>query len=287
LGRIISLNEGWLVWYRLLLSAVALWILALVRRQAIRIPKRDVLAIFGVGCIAALHWVTFYGSIKYANVSVGLLCFSAIGFFTALLEPLIFRHRVDGVELLLGLLVIGGIYFIFRVDPRYKTGILIGLLSSLLGSLFPVLNRKIVQRVPSETVTLYMISGGFLALSLLLPFYLWLSPAGPSVPDGRDWAGLLFLSLFCTVLAVNLSMAALKKISAFTVNLSYNLEPIYGIFLAFVLYREDRQFTPGFYAGMGCILLAIVLQMGRLWRREYLRGLGTDIPDKRALGDGQ
>ena len=108
LGRLISLNEGLLVWYRLLLTAFSLWLLAWLRRQSVRIDRRDMWRIFGVGGIAALHWVTFYGSIKYSNVSVGLVCFSAVGFFTALLEPLIMRHRIDMVELFLGFLVIVG-----------------------------------------------------------------------------------------------------------------------------------------------------------------------------------
>jgi len=182
LGKLITLNEGLLVWYRLLLTAIALWILALVRRQSVRISFSDLARIFGVGAIAALHWVSFYGSIKYSNVSVGLLCFSAVGFFTALIEPLLLRHRVDIVELLLGLLVIAGIFIIFQVDPHYKTGILIGLISALLGSLFPVLNKRLLQRIAPETVTLYELSGGFLFLSILLPLYLYFAPATHWLP---------------------------------------------------------------------------------------------------------
>jgi drug/metabolite transporter (DMT)-like permease len=270
LGKLITLNEGLLVWYRLLLSTLALWIIALVRRRVAAVPMtrpapRDILRIFGVGCIAALHWVAFYGSIKYSNVSVALVCFSSIGFFTALVEPLVFRHRVDKVELLLGLLVIAGIFFIFRVDPHYKTGILIGLVSSLLGCLFPVLNRRILQRVPAAAVTLYELTGGFLFLTVLMPLYLHLFPSDHLIPGAGDWAWLLVLSLVCTVLAFSLSMHALRKISAFTVNLSYNLEPVYGILLAFVVFREDKYFKSGFYVGLFWILLAIGLQMWRLW----------------------
>jgi drug/metabolite transporter (DMT)-like permease len=268
LGKLITLNEGLLVWYRLLLTAVSLWILALVRRQAIRITPADLWRIFGVGCIAALHWVAFYGSIKYSNVSVGLLCFSSVGFFTALIEPMLFRHRVDFVELLLGLLVIAGIFFIFQVDPHYKTGILIGLVSSLLGSLFPVLNKRLLIRIPPETVTLYELSGGFLFLSVLLPVYLYFIPSEHLLPNPGDWGWLLVLSLACTVLAFNLSMSALQRISAFTVNLSYNLEPVYGILLAFVVFREDKHLNGGFYAGFFLIILSIVLQMLRLWRKR-------------------
>lgn len=268
LGRLITLNEGLLVWYRLLLTTLTLWVLAFFRRQATRPDSKDIWRIFGVGSIAALHWLAFYGSIKYSNVSVGLLCFSAIGFFTALVEPLIFRHRVDRVELLLGIMVIGGIFFIFRVDPRYKTGILIGLVSSLLGSLFPVLNRRILQKIPAETVTLYELSGGFLFLTALLPLYLYLFPTGHVLPDPGDWFWLLVLSWLCTVLAFSLSMNALRKISAFTVNLSYNLEPVYGILLAFVVFREDKHLNTGFYIGLFWILLAVALQMIRLWRKK-------------------
>lgn len=265
MGKLITLNEGLLVWYRLLLTAVSLWILAFIRRQHIRIGAADIWRIFGVGAIAALHWVCFYGSIKYSNVSVGLLCFSAIGFFTALLEPLIFRHKIDKIELLLGAIVILGIFLIFQVDPRYKTGILIGIVSSFLGSLFPVLNRRLLQRIPAETVTLYELSGGFLFLSALLPFYMHLFPTPHVVPSMAEWGWLLVLSLACTVLAFNLSMSALHKISAFTVNLSYNLEPIYGILLAFAIFREDRYMNVGFLIGGILIILSVVLQMIRLW----------------------
>ena len=270
LGKLISLNEGLLVWYRLLLTAPSLWLLALLRKQDVRIARRDVWRIFGIGGIAALHWVAFYGSIKYSNVSVSLLCFSAIGFFTAIIEPLILRHRVDVVELLLGLLVIVGIFFIFQVDPHFKTGIIIGLVSALLGSLFPVLNKRILQRVSPENVTLYELSGGFLVLTALMPLYLWLFPTPSLLPGWQDLGWLLILAWACTVLAFNLSMSALQKISAFTVNLSYNLEPVYGILLAFLLFREDKYLSGGFYVGFFLILLSIVLQTVRL-RRKYLK----------------
>lgn len=268
LGKLIHLNEGLLVWYRLALTAPSLWLLAVLRKQSIRISRRDLWRIFGVGGIAALHWVSFYGSIKYSNVSVGLLCFSAVGFFTALIEPLLFRHRVDFVELFLGALVIVGIFFIFQVDPHYKTGILIGLVSSLLGSLFPVLNKRILQRVSAENVTLYELSGGFLFLTALMPLYLHLFPVASLLPGWQDWIWLLILAWACTVLAFNLSMSALNKISAFTVNLSYNLEPVYGILLAFLVFREDKYFNRGFYIGFFLIVLSIVLQTLRLRRRR-------------------
>ncbi len=268
LGKLITLNEGLLVWYRLMISAVSLWILFLFRKTPYRIAGKDIWKIFGVGAIAALHWVTFYGSIKYANVSIALVCFSSVGFFTALLEPLIFRTKVDIKELLLGLLVIVGIFFIFHFDPGYKTGILVGLISALLGSIFPIFNRVLLQRISAEKVTLYELSGGFLFLTLLLPVYLKLFPTHYIFPGLGDWMWLLVLGWVCTVLAINLSMNALRKISAFTVNLTYNLEPVYGILLAFVVLGENKYLSRGFYFGFTLIIAAIALQMIILWNRS-------------------
>ena len=260
LGRLITLNEGLLVWYRLLITALTLWVLAYFRKHSEKVPLKDMLKLTGVGAIAALHWVTFYGSIKYSNVSVALVCFSGVGFFTAFLEPLVNRTRLRITELLFGVMVIAGIALIFHFDPHYKTGIIIGIVSAFFGSLFPVFSRQLVQRYTSETVTLYELSGGFLFLSLMLPFYLQWFPATHVIPTWSDFAWLLVLSWICTVLAFNLSVKSLKRISAFTANLSYNLEPVYGIALAFIVYREDKLLTRSFYAGLAIILLAVFLQ---------------------------
>jgi drug/metabolite transporter (DMT)-like permease len=260
LGRLITLNEGLLVWYRLLLSAFTLWIILFLSKKIKRISLKDCLKIFSVGLIAALHWVTFYGSIKYANVSVALVCFSAIGFFTAIFEPLVFRRRIDPWELLLGLMVIGGIYIIFHFDPQYKIGIIVGILSALLGSLFPIFNRIFLRTHAPETVTVYELTGGLISLSFILPFYLQLFPPDHVVPGRNDFLWLLVLSWFCTVLAFQLSMNALRKISAFTVNLTYNLEPVYGILLAFAIYQENKELGPSFYAGLTIILMSVALQ---------------------------
>lgn len=266
LGRLITLNEALLVWYRLLITVVTLWVLYLFQRKLNRISWVGIAHISGVGVVVALHWVSFYASIKYANVSVALVCFSAIGFFTAILEPLITRKPFNRNELLLGLMVIAGIYLIFHFDPQYKTGIIMGIISALLASLFPVFNRVLVQRYKPETVTLYQLSGGFLFLTLLVPFYLQVVPAGHLVPTIADAGWLLVLGWFCTVLAFNLSMNALKKISAFTVNLTYNLEPLYGIALAFIIYREDKYLSGSFYIGLLLIVLSVFLQTWLVYR---------------------
>jgi drug/metabolite transporter (DMT)-like permease len=272
LGRLITLNEAMLVWYRLLITVLTLWVLYVLQRKVHRISLASVTRIMGVGVIVALHWVTFYGSIKYANVSVALVCFSATGFFTAILEPVITRKPFNKNEIGLSLLVISGIALIFHFDPQYKTGIILGIVAALLGSLFPVFNRLLVQEHKPETVTLYQLSGGFLFLTILVPFYLHYIPAGHLIPTITDLGWLLVLSWFCTVWAFNLSMNALKKISAFTVNLSYNLEPLYGIALAFIVYREDKLLSGTFYIGLLLIVLSVFLQTRVVYRKQKATG---------------
>lgn len=266
LGRLITLNEGLLVWYRLMFSAITLWLLFGLQGRVQKIPIRTILAIIGVGFIAAIHWVTFYGAIKYANVSVALVCFSAIGFFTAIVEPLLLRRKPVLPEILLGLLMVLGIYIIFHFDARFKTGILIGMFSTLLAAIFPVLNKQLLKEVQVETLNTYELTGGFLTLTILLPFYLDRFPPHHFWPTLTDFGWLLFLAWFCTVWAFHLSSHALKKVSAFTVNLAYNLEPVYGILLAFLVYKENKLLGWNFYVGLSIIVLAVFLQMLRVYR---------------------
>jgi drug/metabolite transporter (DMT)-like permease len=268
LGRLITLNEAMLVWYRLLLSAVTMWCLFSYQRKIQAISKKEIASIVAVGGIAALHWLSFYGSIKYANISVALVCFSAVGFFTALFEPLINKHRFNKTDLLLGVLVMIGIYIVFQFDPSYKVGIAVGLVSALLGALFPVYNRRFMQRMNAETLLTWQMSGGFLVLTALLPLYLYLFPTQYFIPVLSDWFWLLVLSWICSVWAFHLSANALKKISAFTVNLTYNLEPVYGILLAFVVYHENKELKNSFYIGLVIILLAVLLQTARIYKQH-------------------
>ncbi len=268
LGRLITLNAGLLVWWRLLISAATMWILFLAAKRLQKISTADKWRIAAIGCIAALHWVSFYGAIKYANVSVALVCFSSVGFFTALLEPLMVKTKFKAAELLLGLFVIAGIYIIFQFDARYKTGIIIGVLSAMLGAVFPICNRQLMQRMNAETLMTFELTGGLLALSVLIPFYLYKNPSTQILPVAGDWFWLLFLSWVCSVWAFQLSANALKKISAFTVNLTYNLEPVYGIILAFAIYHENKDLNSSFYIGLLFILLAVVLQTFRVYRSK-------------------
>jgi drug/metabolite transporter (DMT)-like permease len=268
LGRLITLNEGLLVWYRMLFSALGLFVVLKMSGKEIRFPEKGKLALLGVGGIVALHWTFFYGSIKYANVSIALVCFSAVGFFTALIDPLLTKRRVQPVELFLGLMVMLGIYLIFHFDEQYQAGIVWGVISSLLAALFTILNKKLIQQHGTDTVTLFEMGGGWLVLTLLLPIYLYRFPTDHIVPSWSDFFWLLFLSLLCTVLAFRLSLDALRKISPFTVNLSYNLEPVYGIILAFIVYQENKYLGWGFYTGFAIILGTVLLQSWRVWRKH-------------------
>jgi drug/metabolite transporter (DMT)-like permease len=271
LGKLITLNEGILVWYRMLISAATLAVILLVRKEFKTMSFSKTMKMFGVGAIIAMHWVTFYGSIKYANVSVSVTCLSAIGFFTSFIEPIIMNRRIDFIEVLLGLLAIAGIYLIFNFYPEYKTGIIFGIISAVFACLFPIFNKTILKEFSPKIVTLFEMTGGFVALCFIIPCYLYFFPAKYYIPTSTDLLWLLILAWLCTVFAFILSLNALKQISAFTVNLTYNFEPVYSIILAFIIFGENKFLGTGFYAGFGLILLAISLQMVRVWNERKLK----------------
>jgi drug/metabolite transporter (DMT)-like permease len=265
LGKLITLNEGILVLYRMLITVVILFVLLYFKKQLVKLAIKDALRIFAVGGIIAFHWLTFYGSVKYSNVSISLTCLSSIGFFTALFEPLIMKRRIDIVEILLGLFAIAGIYLIFDFHPEYKVGIAFGMISALLASIFPVYNKKLLRNFTPGTVTIYEMFGGFIILLLCMPLYLSSFPAVYYLPTPSDWVWLLVLASLCTVFAFILQLNALRRISAFTVSLSYNLEPIYGIILGFVIFHENKYLHGAFYWGVSLIFFAVILQMIRVY----------------------
>jgi drug/metabolite transporter (DMT)-like permease len=272
LGRLITLDEGLLVLYRMGISSLAMFAIAMLGRNLLMPARSDLLRLLGTGGIVALHWVLFYGSIKYANVSIALVCLSTVGFFTSILDPLITGRRWLMRELLLGCAVMLGIWLIFSFDAAFRTGILLGLVSSFMAALFTVLNKILLRHHTAESLTRWEMTGGWLLLTALLPFWLHWFPASRLVPTLSDLGWLIFLGLFCTVFAFRLSMDALKDISPFTVNLSYNLEPVYGILLAFVLFEENKYLGKGFLPGMLIILATVVIQTLLAWRERRQRG---------------
>jgi drug/metabolite transporter (DMT)-like permease len=267
LGKLIQLGEGMLVWYRLLITVIVLGGWMYYKKQLHQLPLRDLARVAGVGIVIALHWLLFYGSIKYSNVSVALVCFSATGFFTALAEPFLLRIKMVWTELFLGLLAIAGIYIIFDFHPQFKLGIVFGILAAVGSALFPIFNKQLLTRFPPLTLTLYELGAGFLFLCVALPFYHQWFPAAYYLPTRADWAWLLILSVLCTVAMFNLQLFALQKISAFTANLTFNLEPLYGIIMAFIFFNESSMLRKEFFMGLGLIMLAVLLQMLMVMRK--------------------
>jgi len=260
LGKLITLNEGLLVWYRMLITFVLFFGFLLIINKLKKVNFRELVKIGGVGVFLAMHWIFFYGSIKASNVSIGVVCFSVTGFFTAIFEPIINKHKISIRELLFSLIAVAGILLIFQLDVRYRTGIILGTISSALAALFIITNKKVGTEHTSSTMLLYEMAGGFLVLTCLLPIYLYLFPTDYIVPDKTDFLYLILLSVFCTIGLYMLQIQALRKISAFTVNLSYNLEPIYSIILAAFIFKEARELSISFFIGLGLIILSVILQ---------------------------
>ncbi len=266
LGVLIELNEGLLVWYRMAITVVTLLALLVLRKKWQHLPFTQVKKLLGIGMLIALHWVFFYGSIKMANVSIGLVCVAGAGLFTALLEPLFLKVKIKWPEVALGLLSLLGIFLIFKFDARYRLGIGLGIVSAILASIFSVLNKKEVDKQPAQMMMVYELTGGLFLLTLLMPFYLNYFNVAKVFPSLSDIGWLLILSWLCTVLAMDLILQALKKVSAFTQNLTLNLEPVYGILLAFIVHQENKQLGSSFYLGISCIVLSVVFQIARASR---------------------
>ncbi|WP_300725865.1 DMT family transporter [uncultured Bacteroides sp.] len=259
-GRLITLNEGLLVWYRMLLATILFYFVLLALKKLRRVSFRDALRISGVGMLLAIHWIFFYGSIKASNVSIGVVCLSLMSIFTVLFEYLIHRHRTSVKEILCSLIGVLGIVLIFHFDTRYRLGIFLGVISSAMASLFTITNKKVGVDFPASTMLLYEMAGGFVGLSCILPFYLWVFPVSTIIPSVSDFIYLLIFVTVCTVWLYILQIQVLKKVSAFTLNLTYNLEPIYSIILAMIIFHEAKDLNFSFYTGLGLIILSVVLQ---------------------------
>ncbi len=268
LGRLISLNEGWLVWWRMFITAITLWVYFFFSGKIQKVSLRDFLKIASIGTILAIHWLLFYGSIKYANVSIALTCLATTGLLSAIIEPLFFRRKINTGELLLGTFALAGIIIIYFSNLQFSVGIYIGLLSALATVIVSVLNKKIVTGFTPQVITLYQLTGGFLGLTVLMPLYNYLLHSNIQYPQQWDWLWLAILACFCTVFTFILYIGALNKVSAFTVNLTLTLEPVYGIILAFAVFQENKYLSNYFYIGFALILIAVLLQMRRIVKQQ-------------------
>ena len=261
-GKLITLSEFPLSMYRVGLAAIMFWVFMTLAGKVHRLPLRHILKMAGVGLLLALHWVFFYGSIKYSNISIGVVCFSLVGFFTAVFEPIILKRRLSFRELLFSLLTVLGILLIFHFDSRYRFGIILGIISSALNSLFTIFNKMTSTSTGhgSSTILLYAMTDGALGMVMLLPFFIGAFPAERLMPTIPDFLWLLVLSSVSTLLLYLLQIQTLKVISAFTVNLTFNLEPIYSIIMAMLFFGEAQQLNVSFYAGLFLIFLSVALQ---------------------------
>ena len=249
-----------MVWYRMLLTSLLFLGYLWTTGKIPRIPLRDAAKIACLGMLLALHWICFYGSIKYANVSVGVVCFALNGFFAAIFEPVASRRPISSRELCYSLISVCGIAMMFHFDTYYRTGIILGVLSAATAALHVVGIRHIGRNRPATPVFLYQMTGGFLLLTLLVPAYLALFPETTLTPTTGDIVYLLLLASICTIGLFILQIQALQNISAFTVSLSYNLEPVYSIALAMILFNEAKELGAPFAVGLACIVVSVSLQ---------------------------
>lgn len=259
-GKLISLNVGLLVWYRVFFSSIFLLFLVTILRKRTTLSLLQKVGIGKFGLLITIHWVFFYASIRYSNISVGVICYCLTSLFTALLDPLINRKQFSISQLLLSLLTLIGISLIFHLDSSFRFGIVLGVISSIFAALYTIFNAGLVKDFDSMVINYYQMVTGTIGLGLMLPIYLHYFPAASIIPNVKDFLCLVLLASFCTVLLYVIFAESLKRISAFTVNLSFNLEPLYSIILAFLFFSEGKEVNLGFYIGCGFVLVSVLLQ---------------------------
>ena len=259
-GKLITLNEGLLTWYRVFFSAIFLFLILQLTKINRRISSQGKLDMAKAGMLITIHWVFFYASIKYSNISVGVVCYSLTSFFTAIFKPLIHKTRWVVSEMLLSAITLLGISLIFHFDASYQLGIFFGVLSSAFAGLYTIYNERLAQDYDSKLINYYQMIGGTVGLGIFLPVYLYFAPTESLIPDLKDTFYLVILAIFCTVGLYVTVTEVLKKIPAFTVNLSFNLEPIYAIIIAFLFFDEGKEVNFSFYIGLCFVMLSVVLQ---------------------------
>lgn len=260
LGRLIELREFMLVWYRMSMVAIILLFVPKLYRDLKQVRRKNIAQVGFIGVLVALHWVFFYGSIKFANVSVALCALATTSLFTSFLEPIISKTKFNKLEVSLGLMIIPGIFLINKAIPAgYVLGWIFGLIAALLAALFTSYNKKYTQHVPALATIWLQLTVGALFLSILLPLYIYYFPESFVFPTTIDIVYLIVLVVLCTILPYILYLIALKNSSAFATNLINNLEPVYGIILAAIFFNENKELSVPFYIGSSIIFLIIFL----------------------------
>lgn len=265
-GRLITMGGLPLVWYRMAVSVATLLLVLALTGRLHKVGRKALLMIGGCGAILALHWVAFFASIQSSNVSIGVACVATSCFFTTLFDPLINRRHISWTEVLISFISIAGVLLIFSLDVRYRLGIALGLTCAALYSVFSILNINVARETSqnSSTMLLYELIGGVLFLTLCMPLYARLFPAAPLVPTAADCLWLVLLGSVFTVLPFLFQLQALVRLSPFSVSLAYNLEPIYSIAIAAVLFGELREVGLSFWAGVSLIVISVLIQTYRV-----------------------
>ncbi len=258
LGKLIQANAEVLVFYRMLFASVFLYLfIRIIKKDSIKVSKKLLLKLVGIGSLMAFHWLFFFSSIKVSNVSIALSCLGTSTLFAALLEPLIFKRKIDLSEIVMGIVIVICISLIFKVEFQYKLGIIYGLICALLGTIFSVFNGKLYGKTSSGNIIFYEIFGGWLVISLYYVFSGQISQIGEI--SYRDLALLTLLASVFTAYPMFESVNLMKYISPFTLILTVNLEPIYGIILAFFIFGESEKMSAVFYGASLVMILAIVI----------------------------
>lgn len=269
LGKLITLSALQLVWWRMLLVVLALLMVPKVWRELRTMPPRRMAAYAGIGVLVALHWLTFYSAVKLANASVAATCIALAPVFMAVVEPIVTGRKFEPRELLLGIAVVPGVALVVGGVPTdMRIGIAIGVLSALFCATFVALNKRMADSGGALTATCVELGAGTLLLTLVT--LAWHAEGSFVLPGLRDAALLLVLAIVCTLLPFALALAVLRKLSAFTSQLTTNLEPVYAIILAVVLLGEQRQLDAWFYVGVA-IILGVVFAHPLLTRRPVSR----------------
>lgn len=261
-GRLISIGELPLVCIRVIIASIILAAILGAQKHLHKLSWSHLWKIMGCGVLLSVHWVFYYGSIKAANVSIGAVCFALVGFFTAIIEPILERRKPSWMELMLSLLTVLGIALIFGLDAQHRLGIGIGVLSSFIYTFFSIFSKKVQAETghKSSTMLLYEMTGGAIVLTLLTPLYSIIFPEVDIIPTWSDCGYLLLFASVFTIAPFLLQLQALRHISAFTVNLSYNLEPVYTILLAMVIFNEAGELNHSFWIGIALIVMSVVMQ---------------------------
>ena len=270
LGELISIGSIPLVWFRMLIAGLLMFLYIKVIRLKIHVDKRTMLLFFGAGVIIALHWITFFEAIKQSNISITLAMFSTGAFFASFIEPLIYRRKIIWFEIFFGLIVVIGVFLITQSEIKYINGILLGVTSALFSTLFAVINGKFIEKHSATVISFYEFVSGVAFITLFILIFKGGFSKEFFMLSSSDWIYLLILASICTAYAFIGAVKVMKYISPYTVVLSYNLEPIYGITLALILFPETETMSPQFYYGAILILLT-VLTDGVLKNSKYFK----------------